>query len=161
MRGAEDGGIAVRRARAENRWIEKYKVCSRSSRRPLQVYTVSLAKDGTWGCSCPSWRFRREQCKHIEDMRTVRGWLGKTPEKLQLILRMEWEDPAFEWLPSGATFEIAERLTDAPMKTWRFVQRTQQWDLERTRVGIAIWEAPPFQENYLERVLIRVHWKVK
>lgn len=29
---------------------------------------VSLDKTGTWGCSCPHWRFRRSICKHIQDV---------------------------------------------------------------------------------------------
>ena len=29
-------------------------------------WTVSIAADGTWGCDCPQWKFRRLQCKHIQ-----------------------------------------------------------------------------------------------
>jgi len=45
------------------KWIEKWKV-PRSSGEG--TWTVSRAEDGTWGCSCPRWKFRREQCHHIQ-----------------------------------------------------------------------------------------------
>jgi hypothetical protein len=31
---------------------------------PNKSYTVSLSK-GKWSCSCPQFRFRKQQCKHI------------------------------------------------------------------------------------------------
>ena len=45
------------------KWIKKWKVKSDSSDRE---YTVSISENGTWGCSCPVWKFRRQECKHIE-----------------------------------------------------------------------------------------------
>ena len=50
-------------------WISKMTV--RGSRGDL--YTVSVAESGAWGCSCPAWRFKkkdhatgeRPDCKHI------------------------------------------------------------------------------------------------
>jgi hypothetical protein len=50
------------------KWVDQWHVTSRSSGK---VYTVSLADDGTWGCSCPRWIFAREDCKHIKE---VKGW---------------------------------------------------------------------------------------
>ena len=46
------------------KWIQKWKVPSNTSDK---VYTVSIAEDGTWGCSCPAWKFHRKQCDHIKD----------------------------------------------------------------------------------------------
>jgi len=31
-------------------------------------YKVSYGNDGAWGCSCPAWKFRREECKHISEI---------------------------------------------------------------------------------------------
>lgn len=37
-----------------------------SSSDPNKFYTVSLSK-GNWSCSCPQFRFRKQQCKHIDE----------------------------------------------------------------------------------------------
>jgi hypothetical protein len=44
-------------------------------------YVVSRARDGSFGCSCPAWRFHRADagghrpdCKHID---TLRAWLRR------------------------------------------------------------------------------------
>ena len=44
------------------KWIKKWIVESESSNKK---YTVSLSDENTWGCSCPVWKFRRQECKHI------------------------------------------------------------------------------------------------
>jgi hypothetical protein len=54
---------------ARNPWVAKWDVASYSD--PDKEYTVAVRKDGTWGCSCPRWKFRRAdlpngECKHIE-----------------------------------------------------------------------------------------------
>jgi hypothetical protein len=33
------------------------------------TWVVSQAEDGTWGCSCPVWKFRRQECHHIADVK--------------------------------------------------------------------------------------------
>lgn len=44
-------------------WMQRYSVP-----RSHGDGTWTVAKDakGAWGCSCPRWRFKREQCKHIQ-----------------------------------------------------------------------------------------------
>lgn len=47
------------------KWIEKWGIKGESGK----IYTVALANDGTYGCSCPQWCFRRKiagDCKHIK-----------------------------------------------------------------------------------------------
>jgi len=49
------------------RWIQSWSVSSDTSDK---MYTVSIDRDGIYGCSCPSWKFGRkklknEECKHI------------------------------------------------------------------------------------------------
>lgn len=48
------------------KWVKKWDVGSHST--PGEFYVVSLAEDGSYGCSCPRWKFKRVQCGHIEDV---------------------------------------------------------------------------------------------
>ena len=43
-------------------WVKKWHTKSESSNKE---YVVSLSDKNTWGCSCPVWKFRRQECKHI------------------------------------------------------------------------------------------------
>jgi len=43
-------------------WVKKWHIKSESSNKE---YVVSLSDENTWGCSCPAWKFRRQECKHI------------------------------------------------------------------------------------------------
>ena len=40
-------------------------------------YIVSEMEDGTWRCSCPVWKFRRQQCHHI-------GKAQRSPEEYEI-----------------------------------------------------------------------------
>lgn len=42
-------------------WIEKHEVQGKHG-----TYVVSKSDTGEWGCSCPVWKFHREECKHIK-----------------------------------------------------------------------------------------------
>ncbi len=44
------------------KWVKKWQVPRSQSDG---VWIVSQAEDGSWGCSCPRWKFKREQCHHI------------------------------------------------------------------------------------------------
>ena len=47
-----------------DKWVDRWMVQSETD--PTKFYTVSRAKDGSFGCSCPAWKFRKvETCKHI------------------------------------------------------------------------------------------------
>lgn len=48
------------------KWIRKWKVPSNTD--PETEYVVSLGDDGTWGCSCRAWIYRRQRCDHIQQM---------------------------------------------------------------------------------------------
>jgi hypothetical protein len=53
-------------------WVDKWSVQSEVD--PTKYYTVSRAEDGSFGCSCPAWIFRKTRCKHIEGVaRTIEG----------------------------------------------------------------------------------------
>lgn len=32
-------------------------------------WVVAVTGDGEWGCSCPQWKFRRKECKHIVNIK--------------------------------------------------------------------------------------------
>jgi len=44
------------------KWVKKWNVPKSSGDGH---WVVSVAEDGTWGCSCPVWKFKRQECKHI------------------------------------------------------------------------------------------------
>lgn len=47
-----------------DKWKVRWKVPSESD--PDKVYTVARDAEGQYGCSCPVWKFRRRECKHIQ-----------------------------------------------------------------------------------------------
>lgn len=48
-------------------WIKTWKVMGSSN----NTYNVGLSKDGNYGCSCPAWKFRRQECRHIRDIKRM------------------------------------------------------------------------------------------
>jgi len=46
-----------------NQWT----VPSKSS--PGKFYKVSVTPNGEWECSCPDWTYRRNECKHIKQVK--------------------------------------------------------------------------------------------
>ena len=44
------------------KWIKQWKVQGSGK----EVYTVSVDKNGCYACSCPVWKFKRVECKHID-----------------------------------------------------------------------------------------------
>jgi hypothetical protein len=64
------------------KWVKQWKVSSwKSSGNDLTpgAYTVSLSVDGEWGCSCPRWKFKREECKHIREIQAQENWKKGDP----------------------------------------------------------------------------------
>ena len=49
------------------KWIERIPVDSETSDA---TYIVGISDEGEYGCSCPHWKFRRQECKHIRSVRT-------------------------------------------------------------------------------------------
>lgn len=45
------------------KWVKTWEVPSSDGEK---TYKVSVDEHGNYGCSCPVWKFRRQQCKHIE-----------------------------------------------------------------------------------------------
>lgn len=67
------------------------------------IWTVSLDKNGGYSCSCPRWKFKRENCKHIQDVRGG-GYDSRVVNKPGIVLAMI-EKPVFKqgknelWIP--------------------------------------------------------------
>ena len=51
------------------KWIEKIPVDSETSDT---TYVVGISAEGEYGCSCPNYKFRRAQCKHIQSVKATR-----------------------------------------------------------------------------------------
>lgn len=46
----------------KDNWVHRWLVTNGGG----SEYTVAMREDGSFGCSCPQWKFRREECKHIK-----------------------------------------------------------------------------------------------
>ena len=60
----------AQKAPSSSLYIAQWDVESHTT--PGKHYTVSLKHDHTWQCSCPQWKFRRKECKHIIEIKTSR-----------------------------------------------------------------------------------------
>jgi hypothetical protein len=61
-----------------DRWVKRWKVPGSNG----NTWTVAIDKEGNYGCSCPRWKFKREQCHHVEDVKAGGGTLqGGDPVK--------------------------------------------------------------------------------
>lgn len=49
-----------------SKWIQSFEVPSTTRN---ETYIVSLNAQGGFGCSCPQWKFRRGECKHIQKIK--------------------------------------------------------------------------------------------
>lgn len=82
------------------RYIKQWQVPSSTG---SGTWTVSLDKNGAYSCSCPRWKFKREDCKHIQDARGG-GYDNNMVNKPQIVLGII-EKPVFKqaknelWVP--------------------------------------------------------------
>ena len=53
------------------KWVNKWTEPSDSGNGN---YVVSVSVDGVWGCSCPSWKFKRRECDHIQRVKEKIDW---------------------------------------------------------------------------------------
>jgi hypothetical protein len=58
-------------ATKQDRWVKHWQVPSSSD--PDKTYTVAVDKDGNYACSCPHWKFRRQECHHIRRVKAGEG----------------------------------------------------------------------------------------
>lgn len=48
------------------KWIERWEVPSSNGDK---TYTVARDEEGNFGCDCPAYKFRRQVCRHIQEIR--------------------------------------------------------------------------------------------
>ena len=72
-----------------NDWVQKWDVESSSSNA---VYVVGRRADGTFGCSCPAWKFKkvpegstRPDCKHITEIKRTKGFSQIEPAQIRAV----------------------------------------------------------------------------
>ena len=62
---------------SRSKWLRKWKVSGSDGKD----WIVSQDKEGNFGCSCPVWRYKRQECKHIQEIKTELKYMkerGKT-----------------------------------------------------------------------------------
>jgi len=59
-----------------SRWLTSWSVTSSTG---VHKYKVSYGQDGSWGCSCPIWKYKRNECKHIKE---IISQVGRHPSVL-------------------------------------------------------------------------------
>jgi hypothetical protein len=89
------------------RWVRGWDVESDSSDT---IYRVSVSDNEEWGCSCPVWKFRRVECKHIMKIKAEINWQeGNIPEvvklKAELIAKYKSQGKSDEWITKNLTKE--------------------------------------------------------
>lgn len=62
------------------KWSTFYECPSTS--RADESYIVATNESEEWGCSCPRWKFHREDCKHIRSVRLFLVFAQERGEKL-------------------------------------------------------------------------------
>jgi len=53
-------------------WITKWSVPGSKGK----TWTVAINDSGEFGCSCPVWRFKRQECKHIRKIKEQSSFLS-------------------------------------------------------------------------------------
>lgn len=52
-----------------SRWVQSWPIEGSKG----DSYTVSVDENGCYGCSCPVWKFKRLECKHILKLKYILG----------------------------------------------------------------------------------------
>jgi len=63
----------------KSKWVQRWEVPSDS--RSDTSYVVAIDAEGNWACSCPVWKFKRIECKHIQYVRDEMGAAPAAPER--------------------------------------------------------------------------------
>jgi len=88
------------------KWIASWKA---KSSKGTREYTVSLADDCTFGCSCLAWTRRRIQCRHIK-------WV-KRNKKSEIAMAVEDHDLPLKYDDLADDWVKVVDIDDEPEKT--------------------------------------------
>jgi len=50
---------------AKDKWVQKFIIPGSNGAE----WTVGIDAEGGFGCSCPVWKFKRQECKHIREVK--------------------------------------------------------------------------------------------
>ena len=78
----------------KDKWIRRWKI--RNS-KDTGDWTVAIDEDGNYGCSCPVWKFKRKECKHIRFVKENPDFESDVPvEKLPKVILANVLRPEFD-----------------------------------------------------------------
>lgn len=86
-----------------NKWQTFYECPSTS--HADESYIVATNESDDWGCSCPRWKFHREECKHI---RAVRLFLIFAEEREEEITPVSLNDLPQKSQKAVSRFSLVE-----------------------------------------------------
>ena len=64
------------------KWVKRWKVNGSNG----NVWIVAQDQEGNYGCSCPVWKFRRQECHHIKQVKMGLGVEAQKIEKPKYVL---------------------------------------------------------------------------
>lgn len=64
--------------KSADKWVKRWNIPKSTGEG---FWTVAVTADGEWGCSCPQWKFKRIECKHIHQVRSDE-MIPSTPVKM-------------------------------------------------------------------------------
>lgn len=65
-----------------DKWLKRWKVNGSNG----NVWTVAIDVNGQYGCSCPVWKFKREECHHIAMVKAGGGTTDSPKPKPEYVL---------------------------------------------------------------------------
>jgi len=65
------------------RWVKRWEVPKSSGDGN---WIVAIDKDGNYGCSCPVWKFKRQECHHIKQVKMGFGTEQARKERPEYVL---------------------------------------------------------------------------
>lgn len=66
-----------------DRWVKRWEVPKSTDNG---TWIVAIDKEGNYGCSCPVWKFKRQECHHIKQVKLGYGTEKARAERPQYIL---------------------------------------------------------------------------
>ena len=66
-----------------DRWVKRWYVPKSSGDG---TWTVAIDKNGNYGCSCPVWKFKRQECHHIKLVKMGGGQLVSKEARPEYVL---------------------------------------------------------------------------
>jgi len=133
-----------------DKWIKRWEVPKSSGEG---VWIVALDKQGNYGCSCPLWKFRREECHHILQVKNNGGEQVKNlteEERAELKLKAYAEKGYRYYTWYNEPLFSHERQSLEDLKNWKLIDDVKTFarkGIYRTQRVVLIKENPLAYEN--------------